>query len=138
MNTERYRALAERIKREWKLTGSRLIVRDDAPGTFKDLAQDFNPKLVVVSSFGNDKTIYGDPTVNHMFRALHDRLHVSLGAGFDLAGEKLIASVQAKQFDNLGDIVMAEVAGQAEHYYATGEFPIDQIEFINQYLKKSA
>jgi hypothetical protein len=110
--------------------------KDIAPSSLKELAQ---LTSMVVWQGGSEATIYGDPTVNHAFRAWHDSLHLKLNAPFTLAGEKLVALEQARIIGgNYGKIVIAEVVGQAEHFEKHGTFPIDQKAFITEYLRKVA
>lgn len=107
-------------------------VRDNAPSTFEELMQ----YGLIIWSGASDNTIYADPKVNHMFRAWHDSLHIKLNAPFTLQGEIYVATEQARQVgsDILAEIILAEVKGQAEYFDKHGEFPVNQISFIKQYL----
>lgn len=112
--------------------------KDVAPDSLELLIRNSTSTLAVWSG-ASDSTIYGYASVNHAMRAWHDSLHIKLNAPFTLQGETLVALEQASllQSDNLGDIIMAEVVGQAEHFAKYGEFPINQTDFIKSYLKGS-
>jgi hypothetical protein len=119
--------------------GLRYDVSDIAPSTYEAILSTKTSRLVVWSG-GSDKTIYGAASVNHAFRAWHDSLHIQLGAEFTLDGEIRVAREQARLIgsDKLGDILIAEVKGQAEYFAKHGEFPVDQVKFIVDYLKQAA
>lgn len=104
------------------------VVSDHAPGTWKDLRGHDGTQIVYAG--GSEKTIYGDPVVNYIFRAWHDRLHLRYNLDFSLESEIIIAVVQASHFDGIcADLVYHEVASQAIEYNKTGIFPADQTQF---------
>lgn len=108
-------------------------VADIAPSTFNDL----KANGLVIWSRASDHTIYEDARVNHAFRAIHDAMHLSLGAEFTLDGEIWVAKEQARQAgsDLLAELILAEVIGQAEYFKQHGVFPSDQKAFTQAYLK---
>lgn len=109
-------------------------VSDRAPGTYEALRAQSNG-LMVVWAGASDGTIYGDRRVNWAFRAWHDSLHLALNADFTLTGELLVAKEQARILGGqLGEIILAEVEGQAGYYAANGYFPEDQVTFMRDYL----
>ena len=112
-------------------------VSDYAPSTFEALQRQSASGLVVWSG-ASDNTIYGSNIVNHAFRAWHDSLHLKLQADFTLEGEIRVATEQARilNADNLGRIILAEVQDQALYLAKHGSFPINQLEFMIQYLSK--
>ena len=109
---------------------------DYAPSTYAELKSN-NAAGLVVWSGASDNTIYGCNRVNHAFRAWHDSLHLKLGVNFDYAGELAVGLEQARLIKNdaLGLIIMGEVVGQVEYLNKYGHFPIDQVEFMRNYLK---
>lgn len=113
--------------------------KDTAPDTFASLLANKYSRLVVWAG-ASEKTIYGDPSVNWAFRAWHDALHIKLNADFTLQGEILVAREQATLIDSdaMASLIMAEVQGQAEYFAKHGEFPVDQQQFIMEYLKQAA
>jgi hypothetical protein len=114
----------------------RFEAREIAPDSFEKLKANSTASLVVWSG-ASDKTIYGDSSVNHAFRAWHDSLHLKLNADFSSTGERLVALEQARLIsgDSLGMVLMAEIVGQLEYFQVHGSFPVDQVEFIKQYVK---
>jgi hypothetical protein len=128
--------LNEAIKRRFAKSGLVLDIQDSAPSTIAEVVQSFGGRVVKVYSGGSDSTIYADPIVNYMFRALHDREHIRLQADFSLDGEKRVAYEQARQFgDALAPIILAEVVEQAAEFFRSGQFPSDQVQFIMERLK---
>lgn len=111
-------------------------VSDNAPYSFETLKANATSGLVVWSG-ASDNTIYGDRAINWAFRAWHDSLHLKLNAPFTLDGEKLVALEQIRLIDSseLSQIIWAEVVGQVEYFNKYGNFPIDQIAFMRNYLK---
>lgn len=109
-----------------------------APDTYERLASHVSTgSRLVVWHGASESTIYGDARVNHAFRAWHDALHLKLGAAFDYDGEKRVALEQARLIDSdaMARIILAEVVGQVDYVSKFGQFPIDQVEFVLQYLK---
>lgn len=107
-----------------------------APDSFAKLKSNSVSGLVVWDG-ASTNTIYGAETVNHAFRAWHDKLHLELNAPFTLEGEKLVAMEQARliRSDAMGKILIGEIVGQAEYFAKHGEFPTDQVKFMLNYLK---
>lgn len=113
-----------------------------APGTFSDLAAHAGEVLPVWEG-ASDQTIFGDPKINHAFRAWHDTTHKVHGFGFTLAGEIATCQAQcAEILSTLGGnaaplaaVITAEVIGQAEYFAREGMFPVDQIGFTHAYLE---
>lgn len=107
----------------------------NAPATFEELCR--NVGKLVVWSGASDRTVYGDARVNHAFRAWHDSLHLKLNAPFTVEGETLVALEQARLIgsDAWAQVMLAEVIGQVGYARSNGAFPVDQVEFIKQYLK---
>lgn len=109
---------------------------DIAPSTFESLKEQASGSLVVWAG-ASDSTIYGDPKVNHAFRAWHDSIHLKLNSPFTLQGERIVALEQARLIgsETMGHLIVAEVIGQAEYNLETGLFPIDQKAFVIAYLR---
>ena len=117
-----------------------------APETFDAINRAYIERgSLLVWDGASERTIWGDPRINHAFRAWHDLHHIAGQHDFTLAGE--IATMHA-QCDALrarhGDnefiryacrVLDCEVAGQAKHFATYGEFPADQIGFTLEHLK---
>ena len=105
-----------------------------APETIEDLIKNYRErKIITIWDGASDNTIYGDPKVNFAFRAWHDYTHAILNTDFTLSGETVTALHQARQVgDKNGNIIIAEVVAQAQHFFDTGDFPADQWDFVLQ------
>lgn len=114
--------------------------RSVAPSTFLDLVR---CRDLIVWDGASDHSIYGDPRVNHAFRAWHDTCHLLGGHDFTLRGEHDAAELQIRQMLGLYPrapklwlgIIRAEVTGQAEFFARTGAFPVNQAAFVADYLR---
>jgi len=115
--------------------------RPIAPSTYRQLVE--CGKFIVWDG-ASDATIYGDARVNHAFRAWHDSCHILGHHDFTLAGERAAADLQCAQLlaayprapGRWLKLIHAEVTGQAEYFARHGIFPLDQLEFIAQYLSR--
>lgn len=115
---------------------------EQAPNTYEELIEDvrLNAGHITVWSGGSDRTVYGDPTINHAFRAWHDSIYVGQRFTFDLEDERRVALVQRDTafragLTNLALVLYTDVVGQALHFQRHGTFPEDQVGFITAYLR---
>lgn len=79
--------------------------------------------------------IYPEPSMNHLFRAHHDHIHLSSGLGFNLEEEiqvtKLgLAQLQLQSSELLSRLYWLDNVGQQLSFYQNGAFPQDQMSFI--------
>lgn len=88
----------------------------------------------------NEDNIFASTTVNGMFRAWHDFIHIITGNDFTLQGE--INSYEVQQAFLPADwkyeksLMKAEIIGQAEFYTANPKGKIDsQRKFTQNYMK---
>lgn len=118
-----------------------------APATFAEvMACNAAHGRVIVWEGASDGTIYGDARVNHAFRAWHDGCHVAGLHGFTLEGERATCERQIASLrhrfprapKSILALIRAEVIGQAEHFAATGAFPVDQAAFIADYVARQS
>jgi hypothetical protein len=120
-------------------------VSDKAPDSYEALVACFESGgRYVVFSDGSENTIYGDPEVNHHFRAWHDWCHWQGKYDFSLEGELGAYRMQCSHLEALyGDtkitakwrrILYAEVVGQKLYCRKHGYFPDDQLAFIKRFL----
>jgi hypothetical protein len=98
----------------------------------------------------SDRTIFGDPKVNHAFRAWHDAWHLRLRAPFTPEGERAVCRAQMDELHAWTDehsgsfsglqaaLLYAEIIGQLEHQTAHGAFPENQRAFVRAYVKNPA
>jgi hypothetical protein len=114
------------------------IVSDFAPQTFEDMIRAYqDSKRLVIWSGASDKTIYGAPEMNYLFRAMHDLAHIQCMADFTLSGETRVALHQMSQVGTeLAKIIRIEVISQIEFLNQYGNFPENQVNFTINQLKK--
>jgi hypothetical protein len=116
-----------------------------APSTYRELkAHVAATGRLVVYAGASDRTIYGDPAVNHAFRAWHDYCHLLGGYDTSFVGEVAVCRAQERQLlHRYGDsertfrwkkIVEADIIGQARYFERHGTFPVDQAAFVRAYL----
>lgn len=117
----------------------------DAPHTLIDCLRAYRQHgKVIVWSGASERTIYGDPAVNHAFRAWHDYQHIVQRAEFDDHGERLVYHAQRLDVLALAPnpavaaqccrVLHCEVIGQLDHMARFGRFPTDQRRFASEYL----
>lgn len=123
------------------------IVSNDAPGSYRELCGllDGGNTLVVYSG-GSQNTIFGDPAINHAFRAWHDWSHWQYQFDFSLYGETCTCAVQlahvhqhygVKTLHTIQPYLIAEVIGQRRYYETYGEYIEDQRAFVLAYINDS-
>ena len=131
------------------LTAPCWTVSDDAPETFDELVKVSEQRgQIVVWNGESDNTIFGEPEFNWAFRAWHDSAHIRTGAGFTLDGEKMACEQQiedmfqrygkSERTERWAQMIRIEVIGQAVHFEQTGDFPDDQVAFMNDMLEMGA
>lgn len=122
-------------------------VAETAPETYESIVALFESgQRYVVYAGGSENTIYGDAEVNYHFRAWHDWCHWRGGHDFSLAGELGAYNLQcAHLFTFYGQsevtrrwqrILYADIIGQKLYFRQHGSFPVDQMAFVRQFLKK--
>jgi hypothetical protein len=121
-------------------------VSDNAPSTYDELRQHYQATgRILVWSGASDRTIFGDPEVNHAFRAWHDARHILGAHDFSFLGECRTCFAQIADMEALfrghhrlpfwRRLLRAEVIGQAYYVKIWGEFPADQSDFVECYLR---
>lgn len=121
-------------------------VSKSAPSSYAELRMHVaRTGRLLIYSGASDCTVYGDPAVNHAFRAWHDFCHLEGGYDTSFAGEVATCRLQARQLlRRYGDstrtwawqkIVEAEIIGQARYFERHGHFPSDQAAFALAYLR---
>lgn len=104
--------------------------------------------LIRVWSGASDKTIFGDPKVNHAFRAWHDHTHIVNKLSFKPEHEVAVCEIQKKQLraylrngrglyaEELVDLIDIEICGQLAYYQLTGNFVKDQRDFAIKMMQE--
>jgi hypothetical protein len=120
-------------------------IADTAPGTYRELVNHMNSgKMLLIYSGGSDYTIFGDPSVNHAFRAWHDHTHFTYGYDFSPVGEMFTCNQQITDIiDVLGSdvaqqcmpLLIAEIIGQSLYYKKYKEYINDQRAFALAYMQ---
>lgn len=98
---------------------------------------------MLVYSGASDSTIYACRETNYAFRAWHDWCHWKGQHPFTLEGERACLQMQRDHLRivygpthpdlSLWDAILeAEIIAQAERQIATGEFPTDQRQFVEE------
>lgn len=86
----------------------------------------------------SDNTIFGDPQINHFFRAWHDYIHIKYNQSFNFGGESTVATIQCSQLPTdwifERELITAEVFGQNQYYRIHREYVVDQRQFCYDYL----
>lgn len=134
-------ALCRELNRAVLQLAPAFTVSDHAPSTFPGIIE----APGVIWSGGSDNTVYGDPHVNHAFRAWHDEVHRKHGYDFSYMGECRTAWAQMQElrtrWPNVSPlalrIVFEDVIGQAAYKQYHGEFPADQYQFVLDRVKAS-
>jgi hypothetical protein len=120
-------------------------VSADAPDTYHKLKSHLDAgNRMVVYGGGSEGTIYGDPEVNHAFRAWHDLCHWSGEYDFSVQGEAAVCKMQAFQLRQMfgstpqtkrwAEIIRAEVIGQRLFYGLNKRYVTDQTSFVQAYM----
>ena len=113
---------------------------------FAAMKKDFQSRgILTVNVNHSDGTIFGNPSINWLFRAWHDAAHLAVDADFSQAGESAAAAYQIAQVfhayginpatERWAALIDCEVNAQAEHFYSTGEFVQDQYAFTVAQLR---
>jgi hypothetical protein len=123
--------------------GIRWAVSPTAPDTWARLRAECSPLDVTVWDGASDSSVYPETRDNYAYRAIHDSIHLSIGADFSTDGEHRAALAQgdtlAAWLNAQGlpaavkarcmSLFWAESWGQVAHVVATGDFPADQDTF---------
>jgi hypothetical protein len=112
-----------------------------APHSLADLNTVMNTEgKLTIWGGASDYTVYACPEHNAAARAWHGMVHWFTQAPMTLAGEAVTAYVQIwqmlqqyghdEQTEDWAAVLLTEVIGQALYKYETGEFPLDQLDFL--------
>jgi hypothetical protein len=109
-----------------------------APKNLRELKAASTSPLVILGEF-SDRTIFGDPSSNHVQRAWHDKLHLELSAETDVLGEWRVAIAQANEAsrlmgDTAADWIFSDIFGQTLHMCQYNLFPLDQTGFVHHFV----
>lgn len=94
-----------------------------------------------ISTLHCENTIFGNPVINQMFRAVHDVLHQVYKLDFSHESELMVNYYQNQIFKKLGasqfdlDLLNIETAGQIVYHKKHNDFPKDQRLFAFTELK---
>lgn len=112
---------------------------NDIEGTFAKHVERFvNSGTIHIWTGASDNTIFGDPKINHYFRAWHDVEHLVNRLGYDYLDESVVCEIQKSKlpqdwhFERA--LIHAEITGQAQYNMKTGFFVKDQRLFTKAYI----
>ena len=112
---------------------------NDIQGTFiHHLDRLATHNIIHVWTGASENTIFGDPTINHKFRAWHDYTHLLNKVGYDSVGESIVADIQKNELPSdwlfERELLHIEVVGQIHYHALHGDFVDDQRLFTARYL----
>lgn len=112
---------------------------DDIEGTLKRHREHYSKTGVIKIWTGcSEGTIFGEPTINHKFRAWHDYIHITQNLGYDFIGESVVSDIQQSQLPTdwyaEKQLIHCEVVGQAQYFMEQEEFLKDQRLFTGMYF----
>lgn len=95
----------------------------------------FGGKIAIYTG-DSGNNIFGDSSMNILFRFWHDYIHLSKGLSFDLEGEIKTYEEHILSCDNQRDkdLLFIEIVRQTEYYYEKGYFPSNQRGFCIENL----
>jgi hypothetical protein len=91
---------------------------------------------VAVDPSHSERTIYGNPRVNLLFRAYHDRYHLGKGFAFDARSERIVGAAHVAHCLDVNAPPLVTLAllfdglGQSLAFERDGRFPDDQRSFV--------
>lgn len=100
---------------------------------------------VMVWSGESDNTIYGNPAINHCFRAWHDYVHITNDLDFSYQGELAVMEIQkiharvhykGKELQTILDLIEYEIKGQLDYYNEYKTFVPNQMEYHQQWMQR--
>lgn len=111
------------------------LVKDKAPSTYNEVLQ---CDASIIYAGASDRTIFGSPDINWLFRALHDRMHLDNQLYFTPDHEIELGRVQASTFNGtvIQELIHVEIVEQVHYYKLYNEFPIDQLDFTVKCMHK--
>ncbi len=106
----------------------------DRYDTFEAITDYYNEHhRLIVWRGASDGSVFGDPKINHLFRAWHDLMHILNKFDFSTEGESMTGFLQMAQLPEdwhfERQLILSEVIGQVLYYKYHNEFPTDQRAF---------
>lgn len=106
---------------------------------YKEMKKSFDETgHVIIWTGASDNTIFGEPHINHIFRAWHDMTHYYYNQPFNFGGESTVATIQCSELPTdwifERELITAEVLGQNQYYRIHREYVVDQRQFAYDYL----
>lgn len=120
------------------------VIAEKTTNSFKEFKQEVenNNGMMIISSEGCEKTIYGNAYLNILARAWHDEIHLAHNLDFSMKDEFLVSDIQSGQLRNstedvqLGDdmatIIELDIKGQVIYYDRYKEFVDNQLLFVKR------
>lgn len=99
-----------------------------------------NTGRYAISNVNCNNTIFKDSSVNIMFRAWHDSIHIKYQYDFDIYGELNVYNIMQSQLPddyNLERVLLyGDIVGQTLYFNKYQDFPINQRDFIIDFLSE--
>ena len=125
---------------------ARVLFSDAQFADFAAMKKDFQSRgILTVNVNHSDGTIFGNPSVNWLFRAWHDAAHLAVDADFSQAGERAASAYQIAQVLTVygfgpvsarwAALIDCKVNAQADYFFRTGEFVQHQYAFTVAQLR---
>ena len=103
----------------------------NAPSTWQEL-KDCDPNNLIIYSGHSDKSIWGI-SGNHLFRAVHDYIHITHGLDFSDTSEIRVRQITCDLLQlnkNESRVLEIEIDEQIKYKNKYGKFPDNQITFF--------
>lgn len=111
----------------------------DIKGTLQRYIARYNShKKIVVWCGESDNTIFGEPHINHFFRAWHEYVHITKNQNFSFLGESLVCAMQCGMLPNSWylerELIYIEIVAQNQFYSVNKKFVENQRHFCISYM----
>lgn len=123
----------------------RYKAKSNAPDTYKKLRASYNTLFGLIIVYdGGDHGLFGKE-YNIRFRAMHDYMHYHHNLSFKFNDERKLSKITVDKFreynhntvnlsidrfENVCNLIHAEIAGQIDYYEKHGDYVTDQTQYI--------
>ena len=129
-------------------------IHKETTNNFEAMKNDYEKtKILKVSSYGSENSIYKNKYINILARVFHDKIHLQHNLNFSKEDEISVARIQfaiVKNFllkhttyenaTNAAMLLFIDIKDQVDYYYKYNKFVKNQYKFVEKkfykYLKK--